>query len=42
VTEAIVKMNENGGAFNIFLNRNTNRLNVLYKREDGTIGIIEA
>ncbi len=41
VAEAVLKMNENGGAFNIFLNRTTNRLNVLYKREDGTIGIIE-
>lgn len=42
LSEAILKLNENGGGFNIFLNRTTNRLNVLYKREDGTIGIIEA
>ncbi|MDH3215552.1 MAG: ribosome-associated translation inhibitor RaiA [Candidatus Krumholzibacteria bacterium] len=40
--EAVSLLAENGKGFSIFSNRITNRLNVLYRREDGTIGIIEA
>ena len=40
--EAVSLLLENGKGFSIFSNRATKRLNVLYKREDGTIGIIEA
>jgi putative sigma-54 modulation protein len=40
--EALSMLAKNGQAFSIFSNRATNRLNVLYKREDGTIGLIEA
>jgi putative sigma-54 modulation protein len=40
--EAVAKLAENGSGFSIFSNLATKRLNVLYKREDGTIGIIEA
>ena len=42
LSEAILTLHENGRGFNIFSNRSTNRLNVIFKREDGTIGIIEA
>jgi putative sigma-54 modulation protein len=41
-SEALSMLVENGKVFSIFSNRVTNRLNVLYKREDGTIGLIEA
>lgn len=40
--EAVSALIENGKGFSIFSNRTTKRLNVLYKREDGTIGLIEA
>ena len=40
--EALANLNKNGDGFAIFLNSSTDRLNVLYEREDGTIGIIEA
>jgi putative sigma-54 modulation protein len=40
--EAVEKLGQNGKAFSIFSNLVTRRLNVLFKREDGTIGIIEA
>ena len=40
--EAVSKLSENGKGFSIFSNTTTNRLNVLYRRDDGTIGIIEA
>lgn len=40
--EAVAALVENGKGFSIFSNRTTKRLNVLYKREDGTIGLIEA
>lgn len=40
--EAITHLNKNGKDFHIFSNRTTSRLNVLFKREDGTIGLIEA
>jgi putative sigma-54 modulation protein len=42
VDEALETLKANGRDFSIFSNRSTNRLNVLFKREDGTIGIIEA
>ncbi len=40
--EAVANLNRNGEGFAIFLNNSTDRVNVLFKREDGTIGIIEA
>jgi putative sigma-54 modulation protein len=40
--EAVSSFIENGQGFSIFSNSATKRLNVLYKREDGTIGLIEA
>lgn len=40
--EAVTSLRQNGREFSIFSNRLTSRLNVLYKREDGTIGLIEA
>lgn len=40
--EAVSSLRANGKGFGIFSNRVTNRLNVLYRREDGTIGLIEA
>jgi putative sigma-54 modulation protein len=40
--EAVSSLIENGKGFSIFSNSTTKRLNVLYKREDGTIGLIEA
>jgi putative sigma-54 modulation protein len=40
--EAVAMLAENGKTFSIFSNRTTNRVNVLYKREDGSIGLIEA
>lgn len=40
--EAVLKLRQNGQVFSIFSNRVTNRLNVLYKRADGSIGLIEA
>ena len=40
--EARAILSENGRVFTIFANTVTDRVNVLYKREDGTLGIIEA
>lgn len=40
--QAVDRISQNGETFRIFSNEDTNRLNVLYKREDGTIGLIEA
>jgi putative sigma-54 modulation protein len=40
--EAVSTLRTNGEGFSIFANRVTNRLTVLYRREDGTIGLIEA
>ena len=40
--EAVSSLIENGKGFSIFSNSTTKRVNVLYKREDGTIGLIEA
>lgn len=40
--QAIEYISQNGEMFRIFSNEQTNRLNVLYKRADGTIGLIEA
>ena len=42
IDEAVSMFARNGKGFSIFSNRVTNRLNVLYRREDGTIGLIEA
>lgn len=42
LAEAIARLNKNGDRFSIFSNEVTNRLNVLYKRQDGSIGLIEA
>lgn len=42
IEEAVSLLAENGKGFSIFSNRTTNRVNVLFRREDGTIGIIEA
>jgi hypothetical protein len=41
VDQAIEKLNMNGKDVSIFANLATRRVNVVYKREDGTIGIIE-
>jgi putative sigma-54 modulation protein len=40
--EAVSTLRTNGKGFSIFSNRVTHRLTVLYKREDGSIGLIEA
>ena len=40
--EAVVELNLSNGEFMVFTNRSTNRVNVLYKRKDGNIGLIEA
>lgn len=40
--EAAVKLKENGKEFSVFSNKENNRLTVLFKREDGTFGFIEA
>jgi len=34
-------LNLSGGEFLVFTNRSTNRINVLYKRKDGNLGLIE-
>src|ERR1700682_4388128 len=36
------RMNELGDAFFLFLNEDTQELNVLYRRNDGTLGLVEA
>jgi putative sigma-54 modulation protein len=40
--EAADKLITNESGYNIFSNTKTKRLNVLFKREDGTLGLIEA
>ena len=40
--EAALRLRENGRHFSIFSNKATSRLTVLFEREDGTIGLIEA
>ena len=40
--EALDTVKRDGRGFKIFCDRKTQRANVLFKREDGTIGIIEA
>ena len=42
VDEAILQMEANGSDFFVFLNSSTNQVNVIYRRKDGTIGLIEA
>ena len=40
--EAVMELNLSNGEFMVFTNRGTNRVNVLYKRKDGNLGLIEA
>jgi putative sigma-54 modulation protein len=40
--EAVMELNLSSGEFMVFTNRGTNRVNVLYKRKDGNLGLIEA
>jgi putative sigma-54 modulation protein len=40
--EAVMELNLSTGEFMVFTNRSTNRVNVLYKRKDGNLGLIEA
>lgn len=40
--EAVMELNLSNGEFMVFKNRSTNRVNVLYKRKDGNLGLIEA
>jgi ribosome hibernation promoting factor len=40
--EAVMELNFSNGEFMVFTNRSTNRVNVLYKRKDGNLGLIEA
>lgn len=42
LSEAVKKMGSDGKEFSIFSNKNTKRLSVLFKREDGSLGLIEA
>jgi putative sigma-54 modulation protein len=42
LSEAVKKMTSDGKEFSIFSNKNTKRLSVLFKREDGSLGLIEA
>ncbi|QCQ23071.1 ribosome hibernation-promoting factor, HPF/YfiA family [Desulfoglaeba alkanexedens] len=39
--EAVMQLNLSNGGFLVFTNRHTNRVNVLYKRNDGNFGLIE-
>ena len=39
--EAILQMNMLGHAFYMFLNAETESVNVVYRRKDGTYGLIE-
>jgi putative sigma-54 modulation protein len=41
VDEAVVELSLSNGEFMVFTNRSTNRVNVLYKRKDGNLGLIE-
>lgn len=40
--EAVAKLRTNGDEYSIFSDRTTRRVTVLFKREDGTIGLIES
>jgi len=40
--EAVMELNLSTGEFMVFTNRSTNRVNVLYRRKDGNLGLIEA
>lgn len=40
--EAMAELELVGHSFYVFLNKNTNKVNVIYKRNDGNYGIIEA
>ncbi|HYA40241.1 MAG TPA: ribosome-associated translation inhibitor RaiA [Syntrophobacteraceae bacterium] len=40
--EAVMELNLSTSEFMVFTNRSTNRVNVLYKRKDGNLGLIEA
>ena len=42
LSEAVKRMGAEGKEFSIFSNKNTERLSVLFKREDGSLGLIEA
>jgi len=39
--EAVMQLNLTTGEFIVFTNRRTNRINVLYRRKDGNLGLIE-
>jgi len=39
--EAVMQLNLSTGEFMVFTNRSTNRVNVLYRRKDGNLGLIE-
>jgi putative sigma-54 modulation protein len=39
--EAVMQLNLTSGEFMVFTNRRTNRINVLYRRKDGNLGLIE-
>jgi len=39
--EAVMQLNLSSGEFMVFTNRHTNRVNVLYRRKDGNLGLIE-
>ncbi len=41
IDEAVMQLNLTSSEFLVFTNRSTNRVNVLYKRKDGNIGLIE-
>jgi putative sigma-54 modulation protein len=42
VGEAVAKLKANGKEFAVFSDRKSRRITVLFKREDGTLGLIEA
>lgn len=42
LSEAVAKLRQNGSEFSIFSNPDTSRVSVLFKRQDGTLGLIEA
>lgn len=39
--EAVMQLNLSTGEFIVFTNRRTNKINVLYRRKDGNLGLIE-
>jgi putative sigma-54 modulation protein len=41
VEEAVMQLNLSNGEFMVFTNRHTNNVNVLYRRKDGNLGLIE-